>query len=240
VLGSRVRMARRQEFVACYRLPEGLGRDLLSRYPKLASSDLALRGLRQWLGLHVAAPGLLGMPSKGVDLLWHEFILDTVEYERFCRQAYGRTLHHAPERTIDPAAQAEGVARTFAMACRDEGIQLPGMLALPVLFTVDESLQLGDGQHWTLDCGRSTCAASPPVRCIRHAVRPHLPEHLPDQRRPANGKWFIRGGGGLGAAYGVGAGSSAGRSGAGHGGGGHGCAGHGGGHGCGGQGGGGH
>jgi hypothetical protein len=90
-----MRMARRQEFVASYRLSKGLARDLLSRYPEIASSDLAQRGLRQWLRLHVATPGLLGTPSKGVDLLWHEFILDTVEYERSCRQAYGRTLHHA-------------------------------------------------------------------------------------------------------------------------------------------------
>jgi hypothetical protein len=179
----------------------------------------------------MSLPPLLRMPSKGVDLVWHEFILDTVEYERFCRQAHGRTLHHAPERSMDPAAQNQGVATTFAMACRDEGTQPPGMLALSVLFTVDATLQMADGQPWTLDCGRSTCAASAPVRCIRHAVRPHVPEHLPDQRRPASGKWFSRGGGGLGAASG---------SGAGHAGGGPGCGGHGIGRGCGGHGGGGH
>jgi hypothetical protein len=35
-------------------------------------------------------------PSKRVDKAWHEFVLFTREYEEFCRERYGRFLHHDP------------------------------------------------------------------------------------------------------------------------------------------------
>lgn len=141
MFGVKAREARRQEFVATYQLPEGLGHDLSQRYPDVASVEIALRGLRQWLRLHVAAPELLAMPSRAVDLLWHEFILDTEAYQGFCRQAYGRPLHHAPGRSMDVdharLLSGEAMARTFGMACIDEGILMPATVGLPILFSVD-------------------------------------------------------------------------------------------------------
>lgn len=35
-------------------------------------------------------------PSLVVDLIWHEFILFTRLYVRFCEQRYGRYIHHHP------------------------------------------------------------------------------------------------------------------------------------------------
>jgi len=57
-------------------------------------------GLRQWL--RCCAPALrdhrvIGMPSRAVDEAWHGLILCTVQYAKFCRQAYGEFLHHYPE-----------------------------------------------------------------------------------------------------------------------------------------------
>lgn len=37
------------------------------------------------------------MPSRAVDEAWHGFILCTARYSAFCREAYGRYLHHHPE-----------------------------------------------------------------------------------------------------------------------------------------------
>jgi hypothetical protein len=224
-----VRAARRQEFVATYDLPEGLEQDLIEKYPDLGSAEIALRGLRQWLRLHVAAPQLLAMPSQAVDLLWHDFILHTEAYQLFCRKAYGRPLHHSPERSMDSnnarLLNGEAMARTFAMACVDEGIRMPTTLALPILFSVDTTIALPDGQHWVLDCGKNHCVAEPPQHCVRHQVRPFIPKSLPRQRNPRTERWASPKGQDFASGVGVsplvsGGGDS----------GGHSCGGHGGGH----------
>lgn len=35
-------------------------------------------------------------PSKSIDHIWHTFILFTSDYSKFCNQAFGRYIHHAP------------------------------------------------------------------------------------------------------------------------------------------------
>ena len=35
-------------------------------------------------------------PSHRVDLAWHEFILCTRSYQSFCRDSFGRMIHHVP------------------------------------------------------------------------------------------------------------------------------------------------
>ena len=94
----------------------------------------------------MAAPGMLAMPSKAVDFLWHDFILHTEDYQDFCRHAYGRTLHHSPESSMSAddleALNGEGISRTFAMACADGGIRLPKTLELLILFQGDTALAI--------------------------------------------------------------------------------------------------
>jgi hypothetical protein len=152
VFGTRTRATRRKEFVATYRLPSAVGRKLRRKLGESTDLGIAFRGLHQWLRLHVAPPGLLAMPSNPVDQLWHDFILHTQDYQAFCRQAYGRTLHHSPEQSMSStmleALHGEGIGRSFAMACADEGIRLPQMLGLPVLFQVNTALAMPDGQQW--------------------------------------------------------------------------------------------
>jgi hypothetical protein len=190
-----MRAARRQEFVARYRLPSGVGRKLQRKLGESSDLSIAFRGLDQWLRLHVAAPGLLAMPSKAVDQLWHDFILHTQEYQDFCRQAYGRTLHHSPEQSMNATTSqvlhGESMGRTFAMACADGGIRLPQMLDLPILFQVDTALAVSDGQQWILDCEHAHCTSAPPENCVRHQVRPFFPERLPLQRDPVTGHWLL-------------------------------------------------
>jgi hypothetical protein len=38
------------------------------------------------------------MYSRRVDEVWHQFMLFTVEYERFCLRYFGHYVHHAPDR----------------------------------------------------------------------------------------------------------------------------------------------
>ena len=59
--------------------------------PGLARKDGALvsRGLRQSLVAYLmGGKRVVSMPSRIADDIWHEFILDMREYQRFCRKAF--------------------------------------------------------------------------------------------------------------------------------------------------------
>ena len=63
------------------------------------SDEEAFHAMREVIRfLHLAASNDSGMltPSHRVDLAWHEFILCTVAYERFCTTNFGRFIHHTP------------------------------------------------------------------------------------------------------------------------------------------------
>ncbi len=58
----------------------------------------------------------LAMPSQDVDALWHEFILNTADYARFCERAFGQMLHHVPAPASQSAtreAQRAASARSY-------------------------------------------------------------------------------------------------------------------------------
>ncbi|MEA2420596.1 MAG: hypothetical protein QOE60_2802, partial [Thermoleophilaceae bacterium] len=43
-------------------------------------------------------------PPPQVDIAWHAFILHTRDYEAYCRERYGRSIHHQPTGAPDPQA----------------------------------------------------------------------------------------------------------------------------------------
>ena len=87
---------RRAEFIRTYEWPPGLLQKLEEQYPGLDRKDSALvsRGLRQFFIAYLMSGKLfVSMPSRVADDLWHEFILYTREYQRFCRRAFGSFMH---------------------------------------------------------------------------------------------------------------------------------------------------
>jgi len=56
---------------------------------------------KKYAGLTQVADGKLGMPSKDVDEIWHQFILFTREYAQFCDDTLGYFLHHSPSVSTD-------------------------------------------------------------------------------------------------------------------------------------------
>jgi len=40
----------------------------------------------------------LAMISRKIDEVWHSFILFTFEYQHFCKQVFGKFIHHAPQK----------------------------------------------------------------------------------------------------------------------------------------------
>jgi hypothetical protein len=86
------------------------------------------------------------MPSRAVDIAWHEFILMTREYQSFCDEAFGYYLHHSPEETMDEAMPAT-LRRTLTTLERDPAV--PGYIGIPFLFALDGELGIQGGQQWT-------------------------------------------------------------------------------------------
>jgi hypothetical protein len=65
---------------------------------------VALAGLREWYLACLDAPGeSLGMPSRVVDIAWHEMILMTRTYHAYCDRAFGyyRPAAHAAAAPLD-------------------------------------------------------------------------------------------------------------------------------------------
>lgn len=103
-VARRRRAARRAEsYIASYKFPAHISRRVIRRTPQLdeASWPLVEQGLREWF-VCCAWRGrtILGMPSRLVDEAWHEFILDSLSYIRFCENAFGEYLHHTPDEAM--------------------------------------------------------------------------------------------------------------------------------------------
>lgn len=93
------------------------------------------------------------MPSQAVDVAWHELILFTKTYQLFCKQAFGRFLHHIPAEAMSSPTQAQaGIKRAWRLACMQEGINPMHPARLPLLFAIDAMLKIPNGFYYALDC----------------------------------------------------------------------------------------
>jgi hypothetical protein len=158
--------ARRRAFIETFEFPEGLRKKFREARPglTLAQEGLIFDALRQYFQVcRRAGTRFVSMPSQAVDDAWHAFILFTRGYERFCRRAFGRFLHHTPaEAMTSPTLATEGIRRAWRHACALERIDPKTPARLPLLFAVDQTLGLSDGFRYALNCepGRDTYCAS--------------------------------------------------------------------------------
>nr|WP_298146624.1 hypothetical protein [uncultured Pseudomonas sp.] len=150
------RIRARERFIDGYAFPQRLRRKLAEHYPHLSDQQTAhaLLGLRQYFQLcRQARRRMVAMPSQAVDVLWHEFILHTRQYQQFCSQGIGRFLHHVPsEAMTSPTVAQEGIRRAWRLACAQEGIAPKTPQRLPLLFALDAELAIADGFHYSLNC----------------------------------------------------------------------------------------
>ncbi|HEY5941963.1 MAG TPA: hypothetical protein VIT89_03780 [Solirubrobacterales bacterium] len=94
---------KRERFIAAYSFPDYIWKRVRKQVPSADEAEMLLieQGLREWF-ICCAWRGraVLGMPSQAVDHAWHEFILDSLAYTRFCEQAFGGYLHHTPDEAM--------------------------------------------------------------------------------------------------------------------------------------------
>eukprot|EP00756_Hemistasia_phaeocysticola_P017637 Hpha_TRINITY_DN15550_c5_g1::TRINITY_DN15550_c5_g1_i1::g.104421::m.104421 len=73
-----------------------LQRDHPSYFPDVMTARDAIKEYRRMLTVAQRFPGTSVVPSKLVDLVWHEHILDTKTYRRDTLRMFGEYIHHNP------------------------------------------------------------------------------------------------------------------------------------------------
>ena len=61
-------------------------------------------------------------PPGPVDVAWHAFILHTRDYESYCRERFGRVIHHEPAGKPDPHAYRRAYDRRARQGQLDPAI----------------------------------------------------------------------------------------------------------------------
>ncbi|MDR7049996.1 hypothetical protein J2X54_002451 [Duganella sp. 3397] len=153
---QRQRRTRREAHIRTFLLPDGLFEALRVHHPQLTPKDchLVAQGLRQFFLVHLKGRGqFVSMPSQVVDDLWHEFILYTRAYEKFCHKAFGGLLHHTPAIALDQRHRGnDGIRRSWRLACAEENIDPRNPSRLPLLFALDSKLAIPNGFVYVPDC----------------------------------------------------------------------------------------
>lgn len=162
----------RRRFVREASLPLFLVGKLRETYPQLSARDaeLVLRGLRQFFMAHLrSGRRFVAMPSQVVDEAWHQYILHTQGYARWCDGAFGRMLHHQPAEVLGrDARRNDGLRRTWFWACKEESIDPRQPSRLPLLFALDAKFAIAGGFHYQADCGDIRRAAQSERHCGTH------------------------------------------------------------------------
>lgn len=166
---------RRAIYLESYPFPSTIKDEVRKQYPFLSDDQLALvlQGLRQYFQLCnlagkkfsirdgaifsriISLPRnkrMVAMPSRVVDVAWHEFILSTRLYEEFCNNGIGRFLHHTPVTAAEtPQEVIDGGKEAWRVACEWEEIDQQSPSRLPFLFAIDTALDIPDGFKHSLD-----------------------------------------------------------------------------------------
>lgn len=147
---------KRKKFIDSYIFPLKLNKKLKDTYPHLEEKDieLILTGLKEYFhSCNIAGKTIVAMPSQVVDIAWHEFLLFTQEYNKFCQKAFGRFLHHIPAEAMEGQKVAqESIRKIWIISCERENITADFPEKLPILFALDSLLNIEDGFKYTLDC----------------------------------------------------------------------------------------
>lgn len=165
------------KYIRRYTFSSEIFEKVSAQYPHLEEKDIYLvaRALRQYFTIYLRANSkMIGMPSRVVDIMWHEFILDTRRYTSFCKKAFGGYFHHIPASKSQKGISIENSMKvTLKQAFLEENINPSNPTRLPLLFSIDEKLKIPNGNIYklpsnTLDlssissssCGGVACSGS--------------------------------------------------------------------------------
>lgn len=165
VMRARTIRLERERYIRRCTFSAGLFAKVREKYPVLEDKDLYLvaKALRQYFLIHSRARNkIIGMPSKVVDEMWHAFILDTRKYTAFCKNAFGAYFHHLPAPITEKGTPVDNQLRaTWRLACLEENINPGKATRLPLLFAIDQKLNIPDGNIHKLSPHVATANSGP-------------------------------------------------------------------------------
>jgi hypothetical protein len=164
--------SRRAAYIDNFPYVRLLDKRLAARRPELSEAQRqeVFVGLNDYFQLcRTAGKRMVAMPSQAVDDAWHEFILFTRQYDKFCQGAFGRFLHHTPAEAMSAPTQAsESIRRAWRLACAREQIDPQKPDRLPRLFALDAALLIAGGFIYHLDCMATQKAGMGDGYCASH------------------------------------------------------------------------
>ena len=148
-------------FIQSYSIPQPIIQKFHERYPELTSEQIEtiVMGLKIYFQCYLEKNTFVSMPSRAVDMLWHEFILSTKEYHRFCQQAFGKFFHHTSEEMVALYSSkgnanfemGNGMQTVWLFSCEYEQINSFNPNQLPLLFSIDTELAIEKGFKYELE-----------------------------------------------------------------------------------------
>jgi hypothetical protein len=146
---------RRASFLKEYIFPSSLKREVAKRYPHLSEEELirVSKELIKYFTLFTMTgkKTVIAMPSRVLDIAWHEFILNTARYKDFCEKGIGRYIHHTPTEDDVSATHIDGIRNTWKLACEQDCLDPKSPLNLPSLFAIDAELNIPDGFRYSTE-----------------------------------------------------------------------------------------
>lgn len=163
---------RRTEFIKSYKFPMAIQRKLGEQYPDLSKKQIkqVLETLKVFFHISSRRKNYsIAMPSQVVDFAWHEFILFTKNYQKFCSSGIGYFLHHTPTEAMTSATQAqESIKNAWNLACVYEGIDPKNPTRIPMLFAIDNELNIENGFIYVKNCNSKSSSTYAAGFCVNH------------------------------------------------------------------------
>jgi len=145
----------RLKYIKNYNFPSKIKDSILKEYPHLNDNNLntIIDGLRTYFIIAVNANNsTIAMPSKVVDLAWHEFLLHTKDYLEFSKKAFGKFFHHIPSNSSSLNKSLDkSYKKAWVLSCQNEYITPDYPEKLPLLFRIDEELNIINGNIYPLN-----------------------------------------------------------------------------------------
>jgi len=155
---------KRLDFIQSYMFSPVLIKRVKEKHDYLSDTDMqkVVKATRDYFYICNQAKGkMVAMPSEIVDVFWHEFLLFTREYQKFCKQGLGSFLHHTPTEVMkSPSSAQVGIKRAWRLSCAKEYIDPKNPKKLPLLFGIDTQLKIKGGFKHQLKCkgkSKSSC-----------------------------------------------------------------------------------
>lgn len=164
-ISNKQTRTKRLEFIKYYKFPEIVCKKFMAEHKYLSNSqaDEVATALKQFFmafaltkdGGKKPTEGL-SMPSRITDELWHHFILDSANYEKFCKQAFGTMFHHKPGMDTE-GNHAVYLMNSFPKDLTDtysyieslkHYIGLDTIKGIPTLFAIDAHLKIDNGFYY--------------------------------------------------------------------------------------------